>query len=529
MVFGLVLFLMSFSVFADTYPVIILYTVGNSHGSSAALACSTEVNRIGKYGGGLYQCGYTDNMCIYWNEPANVGRCDYTKSGVGVSHSSTCPGGGSISGANCINAPACVAPQVRSTVTGLCADQNCDKPICTSDQNPFSNNCKYADNAGLKIDCTDGSTVNVPQTCPPNKWDYLFSPRQGESATCSDGSTIGYGSNCLDRFVQRNILESQNPGVAAGAIFLGGVIGGGARPVLTLVGTTMKMVFPIGVKTANQELAVTTGRTVVEARTASQAIANYIKANPTSAYTTSLKTAIANGAAGNTITVDPNTGEVLSVCSTAAWSANELAKAALAAAAAGTATLPMPDIEPFVDLGNNPWVEPAVKALEDDFRRVMAEPSASPVNIPAAADPLPSPSPSPWSPSPTPIIDVGPDSPPVYLLPPLATPLPPPTAPINPTDPIIMPTPPTLQPDTWKYFDFLPTSNPFSISPSLPALPETICAYEIHQVVHVPFMGAHNFDIAPCVPLQPLRTVLAWFFSVFTIYTCIFIIFRSNW
>lgn len=517
MVFGFLLFLMSFSVFSA------YYTGGTT---SALPACNSYRDSVlpqwpnGSCSGvsvGIYS-GETNPSCSSSNSRYYTFNGDQFNQH--LKHFYSC----------LVAYPACPVGQYRSTDTGLCVSSDpCEKPICTNDQNPFSNNCKYADNAGLKLDCTDGSTVNVPQTCPPNAWDYLFSPRQGETATCSDGSTIGYGANCLDRYVQRNILESKNPGIAAGAIFLGGVIGGGARPVLTLVGTTMKMVFPIGVKTANQELAVTTGRTVVEARTASQAIANYIKANPTSAYTTSLKTAIANGAAGNTITVDPNTGEVLSVCSTAAWSANELAKAALAAAAAGTATLPLPDIEPFIDLGNNPWVEPAVKALEDDFRRVMAEPSASPVNIPAAADPLPSPSPSPWSPSPTPIIDVGPDSPPVYLLPPLATPLPPPTSPINPTDPIIMPTPPTLQPDTWKYFDFLPTSNPFSISPSLPVLPETTCAYEIHQVVHVPFMGAHNFDIAPCVPLQPLRIVLAWFFAVFTIYTCIFIIFRSNW
>jgi hypothetical protein len=62
----------------------------------------------------------------------------------------------------------------------------------------------------------------------------------------------------------------------------------------------------------------------------------------------------------------------------------------------------------------------------------------------------------------------------------------------------------------------------------LPTVPEPSCWYEINDVIHVPFVGDKPFHFAPCVPLQPLRTVLAWVFSVLSLYTCFIIIFRAE-
>jgi hypothetical protein len=101
---------------------------------------------------------------------------------------------------------------------------------------------------------------------------------------------------------------------------------------------------------------------------------------------------------------------------------------------------------------------------------------------------------------------------------------------VDPTAPDTVPDIPTLYPDTWKYFDFLKIANPFSFSVAafIPDLPEPVCTYEIHRTFHVPILGNKPFDLAPCEPLQPLRAVLAWVFGVLSLFTCFFVIFRSQ-
>jgi len=76
----------------------------------------------------------------------------------------------------------------------------------------------------------------------------------------------------------------------------------------------------------------------------------------------------------------------------------------------------------------------------------------------------------------------------------------------------------------------LPMENPFhfDISKFLPTLPEPNCYYEIHRTFQVPYLGTKHFDIAPCVPLQPLRTVLNWAFAVLTAFICFYVVFRSS-
>jgi hypothetical protein len=91
--------------------------------------------------------------------------------------------------------------------------------------------------------------------------------------------------------------------------------------------------------------------------------------------------------------------------------------------------------------------------------------------------------------------------------------------------PSVLPVQPTLTLDTDAFFPFLNTVNPFNwdVHSFLPTLPgAVVCGYEIHRVIF-----GKNFDFAPCVPLQPLRAVLAWAFSVLTLWAAFMIIFRS--
>lgn len=73
--------------------------------------------------------------------------------------------------------------------------------------------------------------------------------------------------------------------------------------------------------------------------------------------------------------------------------------------------------------------------------------------------------------------------------------------------------------------NFLPTVNPFSFAlPAwFPTLPEPSCYYEVHTTIF-----QRPFDMAPCVPLQPLRAILQWAFGLLTIWVCFKIIFKAQ-
>jgi hypothetical protein len=73
--------------------------------------------------------------------------------------------------------------------------------------------------------------------------------------------------------------------------------------------------------------------------------------------------------------------------------------------------------------------------------------------------------------------------------------------------------------------NWLPLINPYTWNPTgwLPTLPSPSCTYEIHTMIF-----NRHFDMAPCVPLQPLRTILNWVFSILTIWACFLIIFKSG-
>jgi len=76
--------------------------------------------------------------------------------------------------------------------------------------------------------------------------------------------------------------------------------------------------------------------------------------------------------------------------------------------------------------------------------------------------------------------------------------------------------------DLLAYINF---ANPFEgqgLPSWFPSLPETSCSYEIHEIIF-----GRNFDMSPCVKLQPLRLVLEWAFSMISIFLCFRIVFSN--
>lgn len=85
---------------------------------------------------------------------------------------------------------------------------------------------------------------------------------------------------------------------------------------------------------------------------------------------------------------------------------------------------------------------------------------------------------------------------------------------------------PNYDNDYPKYFDWLKEKLPdFNNNNNdwLPQLPEPNCTYEVHTKIF-----GKNFDLAPCVPLIPLRQVLAWAFSILTAWLVFRLIFKST-
>lgn len=119
MIIGLMLFLMSFNVFSDTYPkvpnITYTYTGYSVYGELSGLCIAMK---SAWYPPPTYtMSGLTCNFSNGQSRTATTGTNGYT-----------CPGGGTVSGSNCINAPACVSPQVRSAITGMCVAPACAPP-----------------------------------------------------------------------------------------------------------------------------------------------------------------------------------------------------------------------------------------------------------------------------------------------------------------------------------------------------------------------------------------------------------------
>lgn len=523
-----------------------------------------------------------DEWAILWIPPSTCQLYEISNpSHIGgwsnVSDSYSCPGGGNLSSGGspimCIGAPDCVAPQIRNSSTKLCetppvppvctAPQINDPitgacvtlPTCTGTQSAFADQCRYPDDKGPGLNCTDGSTVYPPMVCPYTLWDSFFPPPQGQSQTCRDGYVASYPDSCFDHW---KVTDAQNPfgmGKAVG-IVLNTMGGGGPKPVLRVAGflndglPSIRAVLPLEAKINQSGLsAYASIDTSIPKISLGKAISEYIKSSPTSSYSTGI-TAVA-AAAGMAVIINSNTGDLTPVGSTVPFSSNQIADLALRTNQSNP--MPLTDIQPFINYGDVPWLDPALEAINGDFTRVY-DPAGqkAPISFPNVQPGSSFVSPG-WSPDQPPVATLGPDSPTQYQTPPAETPTtqPNPTLNQNPTgtdaqtsptsspapgtsiDPNAVeapPVPPTLYPDTWKYFDFLPMANPFAwdISKLLPTLPEPNCYYEIHRTFQVPYLGTKHFDIAPCIPLQPLRTVLNWAFAVLTAFICFYVVFRSS-
>jgi hypothetical protein len=530
------LFLFSFPAFADTYPAYNSILTGQA-------GCDY-------WGSGGYEWSAPYSQCIKYNLSGTV----YARWSIPAVSVATCPGGGTLSGSTCINAPACSSGQVRDS-TGQCVGE--PPHVCIVPEDPTKANCTFPEDQPEGLNCTDGSTVYPPMVCPYSLWDSFFAPDEGESQTCSDGIVATYPSSCFEHW---KITDAQNPfGMQKSVGIVLGTMGGGLgpKPVLRVAGTlndglpSIRAVLPLEAK-INQAgtSAYAAIDTSIPSITLGKAVSEYIKSAPSSAYAAGLASA-AVALGGMALVLNSNTGTLTPVGSSVPLTSNQIGDLALRTHS--TNPIPLTEIQPFIDYGQVPWLEPALDAIDGDFKRVYDPAGTQPaLNFPNINPGTPFVTPG-FSPDIPPVASLGPDSPTQYQQPTdpapttqpdpavnpnptgtdqttAPTPSPDPETPVDPTVSELPPTPPTLYPDTWKYFDFLPMANPFmfDISQYLPKLPETSCYYEIHRTFNVPLLGQKHFDFAPCLPLQPLRAVLNWVFAVITGFVCFFIIFRSS-
>jgi len=118
---------------ADTYPAITSTTYQTSNiNTGSAAASSSSLSGACTNGSAppinILTVGSNGRACTFtqYNSPPEYtsktfGPIDNYQA-VTVTTVSNCPGGGVLSGNNCINAPACTAPQVRNATTGVCVD-----------------------------------------------------------------------------------------------------------------------------------------------------------------------------------------------------------------------------------------------------------------------------------------------------------------------------------------------------------------------------------------------------------------------
>lgn len=122
-VFGIVLFLMSFSVLADSYPNVTTttYSYAGTTYATAALSCSALATFYGW--NSMFSAGY---HMVVTNQSPTQNKCALVRNSDGATTdyqmttqaiTTSCPNGGTLSGSTCINAPACLSPMQRLTVS----------------------------------------------------------------------------------------------------------------------------------------------------------------------------------------------------------------------------------------------------------------------------------------------------------------------------------------------------------------------------------------------------------------------------
>jgi hypothetical protein len=556
------LFLFSFPVFAETYPMVEPSTFSGecSAYSSRDAMCAASYSEItGPWtADGQTSCkspqGYSNySMALKFRSCV-----------IDALNTYGCPGGGVLINSACYGAPDCPAPQVRNFSTGLCG-YSPSPPDCAIGENPLTNNCKLPIDKGNAINCPDGSSVYPPMICAStgSRWDGLL-PDEAYKPMCSPLATDL--SMCQPLLFQRFDDVSDIIGSLAGlaTVALSGipelVIGSELATIVGGVAIEGRALWNGFFHNSAGEIVEFKVQGDVPSSVYGNAVSEYVKNNPASSFSAEFTEKYNVKSPDNPIIIDSNTGVIRPGNSSVPLSGNQVAEALRELSA--DLVIPVTDFAPYIQPESIPWVAEAVKPLTVDILH-----QHSPVNYPNLLRPVESMpsstpyynvSPNPFSSSaplvvsfppqplvftpdtPEPVVWVSPPSvlPPTYINPnPLGTDAPvvppPPIDPNLPIDPNAIdppPTPPDIYPDTWKYFDWLPMQNPLHFDPSsfLPELPEPSCTYEVHSSFHVPFLGVKHFDLAPCERLQPLRAVLGWVFSILTVFSCFFLITRSS-
>jgi len=485
----------------------------------------------------------------------------------------------------CINAPACVSPLVRSS-NGVCSTP-VGNPICGSGQNPLTTVCNYVVSALKPPSCLDGSTLYGTAVCPTSFFQQFVKPDPGQTITCSDGRQSPAGHSCFYQFWDDVIHNDAHAldtlkfvGFGTGALnspytFVEGVFSRVSNGTMTqglldveIPVLALRSLNPIaGALDAPAPISPFVSHFNLEAAVPPSALGSvltrYFAANPVSEYTTNFKAASA--LAGQPLTFDDTGTATLTQVATK-LSSNQLADFAqtldigiqpsvMHPIAIVPVTMPIADFTPYVAAEDVPWIGPAMKPIETDFQRVFAPIALAPVNFNVAVN---TPYIAPYQSTATPpLASFTPYSPSSY---PQPTPTPSPTvqpSPIVNPNPVgtdaqsnatasaqanatagtpviggggdVIPPSPTVYPDTYKFFDFLNTANPFmfDVNKFMPNFPNPSCTYEVHTQTTLPFIGAVHLDFAPCAKLLPLRQVLHWVFAVLTTMTCFFITFRA--
>lgn len=444
---------------------------------------------------------------------------------------------------------------------------------CVFPQNPITNNCKWLHNPNDPTDklCFDGSKVSGSLPCPLPQWgDVRVLPM------CPPGSTNHVG--CTPLLFQRfsDWASGHSIQYAMAGLLIGA--GGLMSSMIDLSGLTMDV--PLMLRNSSGELVDTLVKVDVPPPALGAAVRDLVKLNPDDPYVSGLPAAINAASPGSPSVVrDSASGLLRNSDSIIPFDENEIA--AMVKSLNPTFPLPLAKVSTYLPPENIPWFTAAADAIKFDLLNPGTPANFPQVTIPARPVSVTTPyvirTPSPLSvpeygqepvrvpffPSEpmirglNPPIVLGPSSPPSYNVPrvipqtgsgsppppssnpnpvgsdaPMSPPTvpPPPNVPLDPNAAVVPPTPPVLYSDTWKYFDFLKGESPFifDVTKYMPVLPASGCTYEIHKVIHPYGMTAHNFDLAPCVPLEPLRQVLKWAFAVLTAMTCYYIIFRAT-
>lgn len=226
---------------SDTYQAINLYTItsqtGNASGSSPPAVCAAF----------LFNGGSSHNFIMPDGQCQLMTLQDQGMGAMPIGITGTCPGGGTLSVDQCINATPCNFSQYRNITTGLCTTEICNAPettnnfgVCSIKEcltseilNPTNGQCQIPPVCGITerydpstntcilktLQCpknSHASTANdrclpdPPLNCPLGQhdvgtWECVADDAKG----CSPGQQVGYINNVLQCINKPNLDTKQ--------------------------------------------------------------------------------------------------------------------------------------------------------------------------------------------------------------------------------------------------------------------------------------------------------------------------------